>query len=253
MTQDFRQIQHELAAWLRAEEGTENAFTGIEPRRLAIYRRLVHNNIRQFLQAGFPVLQQVLTSKQWQVITDDFIAHHHAQSPLFSDIGAEFVDFLATFNVAQIESTDLPAWLFDLAHYERLEVDVLHATFDESLASVTDLTDATQLYLNSTAVVAVYQYPVASISRTHKPEAPLKEPCCMLVYRKPAEQQVSFMQINTLTALVLEELGSQALNFTQLFDRLQVQVPNHSPEILAQGLFALIQDFCDRFVLFTKP
>lgn len=253
MTQDFKHIQHELAAWLRAEEGAANTFTSIEPRRLAIYRRLVHNAIRQFLQAGFPVLQQVLTTKQWRVITDEFIGQHRAHSPVFSDIGAEFVDFVATFDLAQLKIKGLPAWLFELAHYERLEVDVLHASFDEVLEPVTELTDATQLHLNSTAVVAVYQYPVASISSSHKPEEPLKEPCCMLVYRKPAEQQVSFMQINTLTALVLEELGSQALNFTQLFERLQVQLPNHSPEQLAHGLLALIQDFCERFVLFTKP
>ncbi|WP_198677643.1 DNA-binding domain-containing protein [Pseudidiomarina homiensis] len=253
MTQDFKQIQHELAAWLRSERQPDEALNAIEPRRLAIYRRLIHNNIRQFLDAGFPVLKEVLAKDQWQALVDSFIAQHHANSPLFSEIGAEFVQFLATLDVAQCDANELPPWLFELAHYERLEVDVLHADFDENLRVVGELSDDTVLYLNPTAVVAIYYYPVAQISRTQQPDTQLAEPYCALVYRQPEAEVVSFMQINTLTAYALEQLRNQPQTFTQLFEGLQVQFPNYAPEQLAQGLLALIQDFCERFVLFTKP
>ena len=252
MNNDFKQIQHELAAWLRSDGRHDTNFAQIEARRLAIYRRLIRNNVQQFLEAGFPVLQQVLRQRQWQFLVDTFMARHHAQSPMFSDIGAEFVDFLATFDVAQLEAEDLPLWLFELAHYERLEVDVQHASFDDSLSKIVTLTDATMLYVNTTAVLAIYRYPVAHISQSQQPQAPLAEACCMLVYRKPDDEQVSFMQVNALTALVVEELQRGPVTFSQLFEALQVQVTEYDPETLAQGLLSMIQDFCERFVLFTK-
>lgn len=252
MTANFKQIQHELASWLRSEEGAKNAIPDVEPRRLAIYRRLVRNNIQQFLTAGFPVLHAVLSPTQWSSLSAEFIHRHHAQSPLFSEIGAEFVDYLATFDTTQLKAKQLPEWLFELAHYERLEVEVMHADMDSSLHEIAELDDTTELYLNSTAVVAIYSYPVATISKANQPTTPLDEPYCMLVYREPEQEQVRFMQINTLTALVLEELKHRPLTFSQLLTRVQVQLPNQGSEALAHGLLSMLQDFCARFVLFTK-
>lgn len=252
MTQDFKKIQHDLAAWLRAEDDAEHGFDTIEPRRLAIYRRLIHNNIRQFLDAGFPVLQEVLTSAQWRALCNRFVSQHHAASPLFSSIGSEFVDFIATLDVARLATDGYPPWLFELAHYERLEVEVLHAVFDETLETIAELSDDTQLHLNPTARLAIYNYPVASVSQQHLPQEPLAEPYCVLVYRKLDAAQAQFMQINTITALAITELQRGEMTFAELFQQLQEQLPNQNPEALAQGLLTLIQDFCARFVLFTR-
>ncbi len=253
MNKDFKSIQHDLGAWLRGQDSSSQPFDNVEPRRLAIYKRLIHNNIQQFLRAGFPVLQEVLSAAQWQRLSANFIAHHQAHSPLFSEIGAEFVDFIATINAPQRVQDELPPWLFELAHYERLEVDVLHANFDDSLQAVETVTESTVLHLNSTAQVAIYNYPVASISRTELPTQELAEPYCILVYREPGAEQVRFMQLNSMTAGVLAELQANPLTFSQLFEVLLVQYPEQEPQALAAGLLQLVQDFCERFVLFTRP
>ena len=253
MNKNFKDIQHELGVWLRGQDSSSHPFDSVEPRRLAIYKRLIHNNIQQFLRAGFPVLQEVLSAAQWQRLNANFIAHHQAYSPLFSDIGAELVDFLATLDEPQRLQNELPPWLFELAHYERVEVDVLHAHFDDSLQEVETITETTVLYLNSTAQVAIYNYPVASISRTQLPDEVLAEPYCVLVYREPGAEQVRFMQLNHMTAGVLAELQTNPLTFSQLFEVLLVQYPEQEPQALASGLLQLVQDFCERFVLFTRP
>lgn len=253
MKKNFKSIQHELATWLRAEKNVPQPFDTIEVRRLGVYKRLIHNNIQQFLNAGFPVLREVLSNEQWQYLSHSFIVGHHAQSPLFSDIGAEFVDFVASLDESEQHQQNLPPWLFELAHYERLEVDVLHATFDDRLQSIETLSESTPLHLNSTAKIAIYNFPVATISATSQPDECVSEPCCILVYRKPGWEKVDFMQVNRITADVLTQLQASPLTFSQLFEESQVQFPEQNPEALAQGLLQFIQDFSERFVLFTRP
>ncbi|RUO59505.1 DNA-binding domain-containing protein [Pseudidiomarina insulisalsae] len=249
MSDNFKQIQFKLAQWLRDDNATAD-FPQVESRRLAIYRRLIRNNISQFLSNGFPVVQATLGAERWQALVAGFIATHASKSPLFSDIGSEFVDFLAGVDLAQ---RDLPAWLFELAHYERIEVEVKFAHFDETLAAVETLNDDTVLYLNSTAMIGVYQYPVAKIDKDHQPDAALDEPYIVLVYQLPDTGTVKFLQLNPLTAHTLSLLQAQPRNFTALCEALLMQFPEQDPQQLAAGLFRLVDDFCERFVLFMKP
>lgn len=248
MTQHFKQLQHNFADWLREPQSSAE-FAGIEPRRLAVYRRLVHNNIRQFLHSGFPVLQQVLSSEQWQRLMAGFVAEHQAHSPLFSSIGQEFVDYLATLDLSQAE---LPEWTFELAHYERLEVAVQFATLNQVSTATQPLGDATRVVLNETAQMACYHYPVAEIKVGNLPTAPAPTAYCVVVYQAPSGQ-VHFLQLNPMTAFVLELLQQQPYSLTELCDTLMAQLPGYTEAQLKSALSQLLEDFAARSVLFTTP
>ena len=67
---------------------------GIEERRLAIYRDLVFNNVESLLAGNFPVLKQVLGDTDWRSLVRGFFRVHRAQTPLFPELGREFLRFL---------------------------------------------------------------------------------------------------------------------------------------------------------------
>ncbi len=59
-----------------------------------MYRELFFNNIEGFLSGNFPVLRKILDDQQWFALVQDFFAKHPCQSPYFSEIPEEFLDYL---------------------------------------------------------------------------------------------------------------------------------------------------------------
>ncbi|WP_411358712.1 HvfC family RiPP maturation protein [Pseudidiomarina salilacus] len=249
----FKDLQVDFAKWLRDPQ-SDAQFAAIEPRRLAIYKRLIHNNIKQFLRNGFPVLQSVLTSAQWQQLERDFIAQHQAKSPLFSQIGQEFVDFLAHYLPLQgnPQQTDFPPWTFELAHYERVEVDVRFKTLQTEWQPLAAIDEETQLNLNPTAYLGIYDFPVARISPDYQPESKPNEPYFVLVYQE-LNGDVKFLELNPLTAFVVEQLQQKPHTLTQLFEVLKVQFSSFDQVVLQQGLQQLVVDFAERSLLLLRP
>jgi len=101
-------------------------------------------------------------------------------------------------------------WLAELAHWEYLETcvrlagDAVILDNDIELLSSEDLLNC-QIRINPTLRMAQYQWPVHRISPDHRPDQP--EALVLAVYRR-ANDRVAFMQINALTAALLEALGS---------------------------------------------
>ncbi|CAB0149671.1 hypothetical protein PSI9734_00246 [Pseudidiomarina piscicola] len=248
MSKPFQQIQLEFAQWLREETTQEKGFGSIEPRRTAIYKRLIHANIEQFIDSGFPVLRKTLDDAHWQQLKRDFIAQHRAQSPLFSDIGREFLNFLVA---EQQLLSEYPDWLFELAQYERMEVDVQFADLESKYRPLDSFDAATPLYLNPTAQVGIFDYPVAQISSSFRPDKKLATPYFVLVYQNQ-HGKVQFIELNSLTALALDMLQQQPLNLQQLSEALSDQLPNFTIEQLYEGFAAIAADFAERFVLLDK-
>ncbi|MGQ4276177.1 HvfC family RiPP maturation protein [Pseudidiomarina sp. E22-M8] len=249
MSKSFQQTQLEFAKWLRSPHAAETGFGDIEPRRLAIYRRLIHANIRQFISSGFPVLQSLLTEQQWQQLLTEFVAQHRSDSPLFSDIGSEFVSFLTSDGV-RLE--DYPGWLFDLARYERMEVDVQFASLSTDYQPLTLRSETQYLHLNPTAEIGIFDYPVAQINSDFQPQQPLATPYFVLVYQIPAGQ-VQFIELNSLTALALDLLQQKPRNLVQLSEALAQQLPDFSVQQLREAFTTVATDFAERFVLLDKP
>jgi hypothetical protein len=88
---------------------------GLESRRVAVYQRLLFNNLLGLLSNGFPVCVRLLGEPAWSALVRHYFATHRCQTPLFTELAAEFVQWLQ----AQPQLPH-PA-LAELAHYEWVE------------------------------------------------------------------------------------------------------------------------------------
>lgn len=215
---EFRQRQLEFAAHVRNPEGNPPP-GGVDARRMAVYVRLVYNNIESFLARSFPVCKRVLGDACWAGLAREFVHRHGSESPYFRDIPQEFLSFLSGRH-----GSNLPDFLLELAHYEWVEVYL--ATAPEEIPEA-GLDPAGDLYSRPVAVSPLiwklaYRYPVHLIGPDHQPDGPGPLPTYIVVYRR-RDDRVRFMVVNALTMALLEELetpssGAEALS--RLVERL---------------------------------
>ena len=213
---EFQQIQAEFSQHLR-NPAANPAPSAIEDRRMQIYRRLFINNIANFLEQAFPVLHSIYPSQQWAALVRRFYAEHRCTKPQFYQVAEEFLEFLQ-----QNEVPEAPAFMLELAHYEWVE---LALAIDPSpvATDLDEIPNDAELDLLETAPVLSpwhrvlsYEWPVHQIGPDYQPTEKPTEPTWLMVYRKP-DEQVGFLQINLLTARLIEMLqdgrctGRQAL------------------------------------------
>lgn len=196
---DFRQLQQQWTAWLRQPE-QQPAPVNIEARRLAIYRELFFNNVSNFIENAFPVMQQRLQPEHWQSLVQDFFALHRCHSPYFHDTANEFLSFLST----QHRWLPVYPWLIELAHFEWVELAADIAEADMPAYGAGDLLKNIPV-VNPCAWPLAYHWPVHTFDHQAPASEPLATPVCLIVYRNLADD-VGFIEVNPLTARLLEKL-----------------------------------------------
>ncbi len=195
----MREAQLAMAAHLR-QPAESPPPAGVEERRLQIYRDLVFNNIDNFIRSGFPVLHTLYSEADWRELVRAFVAIHRCETPLFPEIGQEFLDYLMQEH--QARPCD-PPFLLELAHYEWVEL-ALDVAQEEVPPTAAGLGPADAIiFLSPLAWVLAYQYPVHMIGRDYRPESP--SPTWLAVYRNPADE-VCFLQLTAASARLLELL-----------------------------------------------
>jgi len=210
-TANHLELQTQLAAHLRNPD-VMPAPAALNEQRLAVYRELFFNNVKGFLDTTFPVCAEMLGEARWRELSRDFLAHYRAQSPYFLEIPREFLTFLET---QYQPGHDDPLYLYELAHYEWLELAVDIAEEDaqprqnavQTPASENDL--AVAMPLLNIAEGFLYQYPVHEISLQNKQPEP--KPTALIVYRTQ-DDVVRFIETNPFTLQLLALLKEQRLN-----------------------------------------
>jgi hypothetical protein len=200
---DFQQKQYAFAAHIRDPDNVP-APEGIEERRMAIYRELFFNNIRNLLANMFPVLRKLHSDDKWHGIIRQFMQRHRAETPYFLQLPQEFLAFLQ--HEYESQSDDYP-FLVELAHYEYIE---LALSISEDSNNVEDVDpDGNLLHQvpvkSALAWVYAYQYPVHRITAEFIPEEPAEQPVFLAVYRR-ADDSVGFLELNPITARLLEAI-----------------------------------------------
>lgn len=196
----FQQVQQALADHLRDPERFPPP-ADIEPRRLAIYRRLFYNNVLNLLSSGFPVLKAVVGPERWPLLVRDFYRDHDSHTPYFPQFGEEFVHYLAQERTPRKE--DWP-FLAELAHFERVERTLLNAPNTRRPARTERASDPLSevLSLIPQARLLAYEFPVHRIGEDFKPEQPGESPTYLLAYRA-GPKRVRFMVLDPLGARLL--------------------------------------------------
>ncbi|HJR75063.1 MAG TPA: putative DNA-binding domain-containing protein [Luteimonas sp.] len=176
----------------------------IEDRRLAIYRELFYNNVESLLAGNFPVIRKIFADADWHARVRAFLADHRCRTPLFTEIGREFIRFLD----ARAEAcADDPPWLGELAHYEWVELALQIS--DDPMPAHDPEGDLLQgrPRVSPQAWALAYRWPVQRIGPDYQPGEPPDAPTLLLV-RRDAAGDVRFAEISPLVYRLLELLGS---------------------------------------------
>lgn len=208
---------------------------GIEARRLAVYRQLFFGSIESLLAGGFPVIRASLGAERWQALICAFYADHRCQTPLFTEIAGEFVDFLAEGGGAGL---DLPPWLVELAHYEWVEAALLLSDRREPAHDPEGgLLDGVPV-LSRLAWPLAYEWPVSEIGPGFIPQAAPDLPTLLLA-RRGADLKVYFSRLTPLAHALLSSLAERRVSGRQHLEGLAEAIGINAGEILPQGVAML--------------
>lgn len=197
----FQALQYAFAAHLR-DPDAHPAPAGLEDRRLKVYRELFYNNIEGLLAANFPVIRRITPAPRWHALVRAFYAGHKAHTPMFTEIGREFLRWLG-----DREDPEDPPFLAELAHYEWVELALTidEAAIDEVAHDPRGDVVAGVPVLSPLAWPLVYRFPVHRIREDHQPHEPPPQPTCLVVVRNRRDE-VAFMEVSPLTIHLLEAL-----------------------------------------------
>lgn len=202
---DFQKKQFAFAAHIRDPENVP-APDGIEDRRMAVYRGLFFNNLRNLLATMFPVLRKLLTDDKWNSLIRQFMQLHRAETPYFLRLPMEFLAFLQ--DEYELRDDDYP-FLIELAHYEYIE---LALSISEECNDMTGVDADGDLLVNAPVKSALtwvyaYQYPVHRISVDYLPSEASDQAVFLAVYRG-SNDKVGFLELNPMTAGLLNAIDN---------------------------------------------
>jgi hypothetical protein len=245
MTVDFRVKQLEFAAYIRDPENNPPP-ADVQPQRMAMYRELFFNNIDSFLSAYFPVLRTILNDRQWFELGQNFFAQHSNQSPHFSEIPEEFLDYLQN---ERNNSADFP-FMLELAHYEWVEMalSIAKETVSANRQNLDDLHNQ-RIRLSPLAWPLAYQYPVQKISPAFLPEAAPEQATFLIVYRNP-DDEVNFIEITPMTYRLLEIIQEHGEMLAEDCLKQVAEELNHpNPEMIISGGLQILKELAEKTVI----
>lgn len=197
----LREQQFALTRHLRDPQHAP-APADLPPQRLQIYRDLLFNNLQALLGSSFPVLLQVLDDAEWDALCRRYFIEHRCVSPLFTEVAAEFVDWL------QLQDALPRPFLAELAHYEWVELALQSrdAQPPAPCAGDVDLWHA-PLQRSALAWPLAYQWPVQQIGAAFQPVSAPSEPTFLLA-RREVEGRVVFSQLSPLAWHLLAQMDA---------------------------------------------
>ena len=212
----LRDQQYALTRHLRDPQH-EPSPPGLEPRRLQIYRDLLFNNLQALLGSSFPVVLQVLDDAEWQALCRRYFIEHRCASPLFTEVAAEFVQWL------QLQDTLPRPFLAELAHYEWVEL-ALQSRDALPLDPCGEDADAWHgaVQRSPLAWPLAYAWPVQQIGAAFQPVDAPPAPTFLLA-RRAADGHIVFSQLSPLAWQLLQQMDanpprSGAAHLRQLAD-----------------------------------
>jgi hypothetical protein len=230
---EFTRRQYAFAANIRDPENNP-APQDVEDRRMQIYRELFYNNVESFISGTFPVLRQIYSDADWHALVREYFSRHRSRTPLFHEIPREFLNWLESERAGNPAD---PPFLFELAHYEWVE---LALSIAESPAASKQVDPDGDL-LNGIPVLSplawhlAYRYPVHRIGPDYQPEQPGDTPTCLVVYRN-RQDEVGFLEINSVTKRLLELIDADTNRTgTELLTCIATELSHPQPDVVIRG------------------
>ncbi|KOO70372.1 putative DNA-binding domain-containing protein [Stenotrophomonas maltophilia] len=240
-TDTLRAQQHAFTAHLRDPQAVP-APAGLDPRRVAVYQHLLFNNLLGLLSNGFPVCVRLLGEPAWSALVRHYFASHRCQTPLFTELAAEFVQWL------QVQSQLPHPALAELAHYEWVETALYQLQADP--LSAPGAVDPLRVPLQRSPLAwpLLYQWPVHRLGADDAPTRPPTEPTGLLV-RRDAGGEVRFAELSPLAVYLLSSIGEQPGLEGQAYLRQLARAHGLAEDGLAEPGAALLQQFVQAGVI----
>jgi hypothetical protein len=223
---------------------------GVEARRLAIYRRLFFNNLSSLFAKNFPVVRRIVPDERWRELIGAFLAEHRATTPLFPEIGREFVRFLGE----RPERHEEWPWLAELAHWQFMNPAVRNDEREPSDLAADPCGDPIEgrPVLNPTLQLAAYRWPVHAIRADRT--APEPAATVLAVWRRP-DDRLARLQINAVTGRLIELLKEDPARTGRLaLERVAGELDHPDPAALIDHGRTLLDDLRERGLLLgTAP
>lgn len=235
MPDDFQRFQQAFTAHIRDPKRHPRP-AGVPARRMRVYNELLLNNLDGFLLACFPVLRQVLGTRKWNRLVREFFAEHACQTPIFRQIPEEFVQYLQQ---AREPHENDPPWLPHLAHYEWIELVLSVSPLDMHDIHANPEGDLMTGHPCLNPVLAVCRYPYAVHRIGPKNKAGVPQETIILAVRDQ-EDIVRFIEINPITARLVDLLKSGELTGTAALAQIAAELQHTNTEVVIQGGIAIL-------------
>lgn len=240
-TDTLRAQQHAFTAHLRDPQAVP-APAGLDPRRVAVYQHLLFNNLLGLLSNGFPVCVRLLGEPAWSALVRHYFASHRCQTPLFTELAAEFLQWL------QVQPQLPHPALAELAHYEWVETALYQLQADPLPAPGAVDPLRVPLQRSPLAWPLLYQWPVHRLGADDAPTQPPTEPTGLLV-RRDAGGEVRFAELSPLAVYLLSSIGEQPGLEGQAYLRQLARAHGLAEDALAEPGAALLQQFVQAGVI----
>ena len=244
----FKKTQYEFAAHIRNPELNPRP-SDVEARRMNIYTELFFNNVEDFISNTYPVLKEITPENEWQDMMRDYFSKHLSHTPLFPEMPREFLKYLEN----ERNNSNDPSFIYELAHYEWIELALLTSDLDEDINW--DKIDIDGDILNNPPILSplawplTYQYPVQQICEDFIPEEPSETPVYLLVYRDK-DDEVHFMELNPVTAMLIQLMtDNKELTTKQILENIAEQMNHPDPNIVIEGGMQIMRDLKNRNVI----
>ena len=215
---------------------------------MAIYRSLFFNNVSQLLAKTFPVLHEILGADAWERLMRDYFSRHQSHTPLFLEMPREFLKYLEEER-GTVEGD--PPFQLELAHYEWVE---LALSIDERQPDLSDIDRQGDLMAGKPVLTPLmwslrYRFPVHRLGPDYQPEDPPEQPTQLLVHRN-LSGQVGFIEINIVTARLLELLGDDTLDSGRAaLERIAHEMSHPTPDAVIDGGAEILRQLREREVV----
>ncbi len=234
------QLQHDFGRSIRTP-GKYPTLTGVTSDTISVYHSLVYSTLYEVTSQAFPVLFEVLGSTSWEKLVRLFLKESAATTPYFYQIPEIFLNYLETLSPKVMLAEGLPVYLYDLAHYEWIELALELADIDLDDIGVDQTTSLKNgvAVLSPLAWVVAYDYPVHQINVENMQVD--QSDCYFIVYRN-RQDQVKFMEIDENTVQLLSAIAHNLNDKSPLETVSLVKQNTKHQQSSEQGL-ALLEKF----------
>lgn len=227
----LRRLQADFTRHLRDPERAP-APAGVDDRGLAVYRRLVFNNVARHLAQAFPVLRRTTADDRWHALVRDYLARHRSRSPYFPRMPLEFLAYLEW----EREDPDDPPWMLELAHYEWTKRAVAIDPREIDWNGVDRGGDLLRGIPVASPLVATltYAWPVHRVGRDPLPGSPPPRATHLVIHRD-SRDRVRYLETNPVGARLLDLIRERPAPGRALLEKIAAELSHPDPEVVVEG------------------